>query len=111
MPVAARLAAFVAERSPGAVFGADLAALVREQEEQARFGYLLNELLFKATAPEKRFGVFEHFYEHPDELILRFYGLELTAADKRRMFLRRPPPGVSFLKAARVLPGWLLGRR
>lgn len=107
VPVALRLACFIAERDPDAVFGTAFDALADEQERQAHFAHLLNELLFRAAEPDKRWMVFRHFYELPDELTLRFYDLSLGAADKRRMFLRKPPPGVSFLKAMRILPGWL----
>lgn len=106
VPVAVRLAQHVASHAPGEVFGADFDALADEQESQARFAHLLNELLFVAAEPDLRWKVFRHFYELPDDLTLRFYGMTLTGADKRRMFLRKPPPGVSFWKAMKILPGW-----
>lgn len=106
VPVAMRLARFVATRAPDAVFGRDFENLATEQEQQSRFAYLLNELLFCAAEPEQRWKVFRHFYGLPDDLVLRFYGLELSGADKRRMFFRKPPPGVSILKAMRILPSW-----
>lgn len=106
VPVALRLACFIAQREPEAVFGPDFDALADTHEKEARFGHLLNELLFTATTPDQRWKVFRHFYELPDDVTLRFYGMELTAADKRKMFLRRPPPGVNFLKAMRILPSW-----
>lgn len=106
VPVALRVAEHVAEHRRTDVFGAAFDALADEQERQARFAHLLNQLLFTATRPELRWKVFRHFYELPDDLTERFYGLTLTARDKRRMFLRRPPPGVSFLKAMTILPAW-----
>lgn len=111
VPVALRLACFVAARAaaPEAIFGTDLEAfdaLAAGHETQARFGHLLNELLFHAAQPEQRWKVFRHFYELEDELVLRFYGAELTPSDRRRMFLRRPPPGVSFLKAMAIFAAW-----
>lgn len=106
VPVAVRLAAFVAEKGARATFGRDFDALATEQEQQSRFAYLLNELLFEAADPDSRWKVFRHFYALPDELVLRFYGLTLSASDKRKMFLRKPPPGVNFLKAMRILPAW-----
>lgn len=108
VPIALRLACFVAARTPGEVFGADFDALATGQEQQAQFAHLLNELLFCAAEPAKRWMVFRHFYELPDDLAVRFYDLTLTAGDKRRMFLRKPPPGVSFFKAMRILPRWTL---
>ncbi len=106
VPVALRLALHVAEHGPAATFGPAFDQLADEQERQTHFAHLLNELLFKAAEPNLRWKVFRHFYELPDDLTLRFYALTLTAADKRRMFLRKPPPGVSFLKAMKILPGW-----
>ncbi|MBL8784534.1 MAG: lycopene beta-cyclase CrtY [Deltaproteobacteria bacterium] len=106
VPVALRLACFIAARAPEDVFGAEFDRLADGHEKEARFGHLLNELLFTATEPAQRWKVFRHFYELPDDVTLRFYGMELTAADKRKMFLRRPPPGVNFLKAMRILPSW-----
>lgn len=106
VPIAARLASFIADRAPEDVFGDDFSALAAEQEQQAKFAYLLNELLFEAAEPNQRWKVFRHFYALPDELVLRFFSASLTASDKRRMFLRRPPPGVSMLKAMRILPAW-----
>ncbi|HRE90844.1 MAG TPA: lycopene cyclase family protein, partial [Myxococcota bacterium] len=73
----------VAERGPKATFGRDFDALATEQEQQSRFAYLLNELLFEAADPDLRWKVFRHFYALPDELVLRFYGLTLSASDKR----------------------------
>ena len=106
VPVALRLACFIAEKPPSAVFGPSFDALCVEQEQQSKFAYLLNELLFSATEPEQRWKVFRHFYALPDDLVLRFFSLAMTGADKRKMFLRKPPPGVSVLKAMRILPGW-----
>jgi lycopene beta-cyclase len=108
VPVAVRLALHVAAHAdaPATAFGPAFEALVGEQAGQARFAYLLNDLLFHAAAPTARWKVFHHFYALPDDTILRFYGLALTAADKRRMFLRRPPPGVSWVRAMRAFAAW-----
>ncbi len=106
VPIALRLALFVASQRPDTLFGHAFDRLAAEQEQQSRFAFLLNELLFDAADPDSRWKVFRHFYELPDELVLRFYSLTLSPSDKRKMFLRRPPPGVSFLKAMRILPAW-----
>jgi len=106
VPVALRLALHVAAHAPEDALGEAYRALAREQERQAHFAHLLNELLFTATLPERRRGVFEHFYALPDDVILRFYGLTLSRGDRARLFLRRPPRGVSFAKAMRILPSW-----
>lgn len=109
VPVALRLALHVAAHWP-AVFGPAYDALADEHEGQARFAHLLNDLLFNAAKPELRWMIFRHFYELPDDLTLRFYSATLTAGDKRKMFLRRPPPGVSFLKAMARFSAWGFGR-
>lgn len=102
MPVALRLACHVARTFDGDVFGPAFDALATEQERQAAFGHLLNELLFVAAEPDKRWMIFRHFYELPDDLTLRFYSASLSGADRRRMFLRKPPPGVSFWRAMKI---------
>jgi len=107
VPVAIRLACFVAGREPGEVFAGDaFDRLATAHEGQSRFGHLLNDLLFNAAEPGARWKVFRHFYELEDDVMLRFYGATLTPQDKRRMFLRKPPPGVSFLKAAGIFARW-----
>lgn len=108
VPVALKLATFIAARAPEEIF-ADVEAfdaLATAHEGQARFGHLLNDLLFNATRPTERWKVFRHFYELDDEVVLRFYGAELSAADKRRMFFRKPPPGVSYLRAMGIFAAW-----
>ncbi len=108
VPVATRLAMHVAERGPRDVFGADYQALADDQERQRHFAQLLNELLFTATKSGQRYRVFEHFYGLPEDLILRFYGLAMSRADRARFFLRRPPKGVKLAKAMKILPGWTM---
>jgi len=43
--------------------------------------------------------VFERFYGLPDALVHRFYALELTAFDRARILVGRPPRGFSFAHA------------
>lgn len=102
VPVALRLACHVAKTFDGEVFGPAFDALAGEHEQQAGFAYLLNELLFVAAEPDKRWMIFRHFYELPDDLTLRFYAATLSGPDRRRMFLRKPPPGVSFWRAMKI---------
>lgn len=107
VPVALRLACFVAAREPDRVFvGDDFDRLATGHEAEVRFGHLLNDLLFNAAEPASRWKVFRHFYELDDDVVLRFYGATLSPADKRRMFLRKPPPGVSFFRAAGIFARW-----
>ena len=67
-----------------------------------RFFRLLNRMLFRAAAPERRYAVLQRFYGLPEGLIARFYGDRLTLADKARILTGRPP--VPLLRAARCLP-------
>ncbi|MFT7578713.1 MAG: lycopene beta-cyclase [Myxococcota bacterium] len=106
VPVAMRVAHHIAKHGPEDVFGEAFAALADDHEKQAHFAYLLNELLFTAGKPGQRWRVFEHFYALPEDLVLRFYGLAMTRADRLKMFFRRPPKGVSFFKAMKILPAW-----
>ncbi len=93
-PVAARLAAFVAARSPERA-RREIAALARKHGRGARFAQGLNRLAFGFFAPSRRYHVFERFYRLPEATIRRFYSLELTARDKVRILGGRPPRGFS----------------
>ena len=94
-PIAARLAQWVADRSPERVYGGELWRLWRDHRGQARFAHFLNRLLFRWYPPTERRGIFERFYRLPTSTIRNFYRLTLTAADRRRLLVGRPPPGLS----------------
>ena len=66
-----------------------------------RFCRLLNRMLFRAAAPEKRHRVFERFYRLPDGLIERFYAGNLAVVDKIRLLTGKPP--VPLMAAAKCL--------
>ena len=95
LPVALRLACFVAARAPHDVFGSALQRFVEEHRAQARYAEWLNALLFHAFAPEDMWHVLARFYRLPDALIERFYALQLTAFDRARILVGRPPKGFS----------------
>ncbi len=95
LPVALRLAAFVAERSAASVLGPDLERWLAAHRQQARYCIWLNRLLFGAFAPAERYHVLERFYRLPDATIRRFYALESSAADRARILCGRPPAGFS----------------
>lgn len=95
LPVAARLARFIACHTPGELFGPGFRKLQRDHERQARFARWLNRLLFGAFAPGDRFHVLERFYGLPEETIARFYALHTTARDRSRILCGRPPRGFS----------------
>lgn len=92
LPVAARVADVIA--------GADLrthavfAALRRHALEKARddrFLRLLNRMLFRGCAPERRHRVLSRFYRLPEPLIERFYAGRLTPLDRLRIVTGKPP--------------------
>jgi len=98
-PIAARLAELVAGLAPERLFGEELALHARAQVRQARFALRLNRMLFRWFRPEHRYRVLERFYRLPAPVIRRFYALELTALDRARIVVGRPPRGLS-LRAA-----------
>ncbi|MBL8715032.1 MAG: lycopene beta-cyclase CrtY [Myxococcales bacterium] len=98
-PVALRLALHVARSGPDGVFGPALDRLLDEHRSQLRFALLLNRLLFAVTPPQHRRDVMERFHRLPPATIRRFYALTTTRTDRARVFLGRPPRGVS-LRAA-----------
>jgi lycopene beta-cyclase len=89
-PIAARLAAAIAAGKPEA-----LQAMHRAHAAQLPFALRLNRMLFQWFAPEQRYHVLERFYGMPEPTIRRFYALELTALDRARFFVGRPPRGLS----------------
>jgi lycopene beta-cyclase len=95
-PIAARLASLIASLPAGALFGPELATLASQHAAQLGFGTRLNRMLFDWFAPERRYHVLERFYRLPEPVIRRFYALELTAFDRARFFLGRPPRGISW---------------
>ena len=69
------------------VLRARAAKLWRER----RFFQLLNRMLFRAAEPSERYLVIEHFYRLSPVVISRFYAARLTAFDKIRILIGRPP--------------------
>lgn len=62
----------------------------RAWNERAHFR-LLNRLMFKAGLPERRYVILERFYGLDAGLIQRFYAARLTAADRARLLVGKPP--------------------
>ena len=87
-PIAVRLAGAVAR-------GEDLAKLATAHAKQVEFAQRLNRMLFRWFAPAQRYRVLERFYRLPEATVRRFYALELTALDRARILLGRPPRGLS----------------
>lgn len=94
-PIAARLAAFVASRPPEHVVGAELDALWRAHQQQARFCHRLNGLMFRWFREGSEWHVVARFYRLPAAVIRRFYALETTELDRARILVGRPPRGLS----------------
>lgn len=93
-PLAARVAHVVATTSD-AELPHGLRRLAARVAHQQRFAALLNRMLFRGFAPERRHAAFERFYRLPSETVRRFYSLSLTRADRARIVCGRPPPGFS----------------
>jgi len=94
-PIASRLAALIASLPPDQLFGAALEEHARVHARQQRFALRLNRMLFHWFAPADRYRVLERFYRLSAEMVTRFYALELTAMDRARILLGRPPRGLS----------------
>ena len=90
-PIAARLAHAIANG------GVD--ELAAAHNKQLAFALRLNKLLFHWFRPAQRWHVLARFYRLPEAVIRRFYALELTALDRARILVGRPPRGLS-LRAA-----------
>jgi lycopene beta-cyclase len=95
LPVAVRLALYLAARGVHAALGAEYAAWLRAHRQQVRFCLRLNQLLFAAFVPERRHHVLERFYRLPEDTIRRFYALDMSALDRARILCGRPPRGFS----------------
>jgi lycopene beta-cyclase len=101
LPAVVRLAWTLAAVAPADALapGSPVRVLARDLHDSAAFARLLNRLLFRATPPGDRWRVLERFHRLPDDLIARFYRLEIRRRDRLRILCGRPPRGVS-LRAA-----------
>ena len=94
-PIAARLAALVGALDRDRLLGGALDRMAASVRRQAAFARQLNRLLFRWCAPGERWQVLERFYRLPEELIRRFYALEMAPRDMARILIGRPPRGLS----------------
>ena len=103
LPDAVRTAVLIARQPEFA----DIGTLLRDEAarlwRERGFYRLLNRMLFRAAAPERRYRVLEHFYRLDPGLIARFYAGRSTFADKARILSGRPP--VPVLRALAALRG------
>ncbi len=93
LPEAVRLADEIARQQRPT--SAALWPLIRRKSSRAwrRGGYfrLLNRMLFRAAAPDRRWIVMQRFYRLPEALIERFYADRLTPFDRLRILSGKPP--------------------
>ena len=95
MPLVAKLADQIA-RKPAHLSGEVIEAFRKSNSFQTTFSLWLNRLLFRLVKPSQRHTVFRRFYEHlPLTTIQRFYACQFTVTDAARMFLGRPPRGLT----------------
>ena len=103
LPDAVRLADMIAslpDLSSPALYSAILAHS-QSQWRSGSFFRLLNRLLFRAGPPHERYRMLQRFYGLPHSTMRHFYAGRLTAADKARLLVGRPP--VPMGEAVRVL--------
>ena len=94
-PLAVRFAQAVASVEPERVVES-VAAMVSENQSQARFARFLNRLLFRLVKPSQRWGIFQRFYRVlSDDTISRFYAHRFTKYDAFRIVVGRPPAGLT----------------
>ncbi|MFM2153450.1 MAG: hypothetical protein RL199_1885 [Pseudomonadota bacterium] len=91
---AARLAHWLAQRSPEEATGPALAAFRADHLRRARFARRMNWALFRLADPDQRIHMLMRFYRRPEAVIRRYYGLALTAADQWRVLAGAPPKGM-----------------
>lgn len=96
LPTAARLAdALAVGLATDDVAGA-VARAAAAQADQLAFANRMTSMMFRWFAPDRRREALAHFYRLPADVIARFYALALTRGDRARLFLRRPPRGLSW---------------
>lgn len=93
LPDAAVLADLIAAQRD--LSGPALARLTRAHAaklwRERGFYRLLCRMLFSAAAPDQRYKVLQRFYRLPRPLIERFYAGRISAADKARVLVGKPP--------------------
>ncbi len=97
-PVAVRLALALTAADPRAAVN-ELAARLGEQ---AVFLRRLNRWLFRSITPEHRWRLFARFYRLPEDVIARFYAMEMGAIERWKIVAGVPPRGLrmrEFLRA------------
>ena len=91
LAVAARLADWLACVPPDEARGPGLQTLRARHADQASFARKLNWALFRMAAPAHRNTMMSRFYRRPDEVIRRFFALDMHLSDRLRIVLGAPP--------------------
>ena len=94
-PLAWRLAAKLAA-VPVAAWRTTMQVEALRVAHQQPLALRLNWMLFRWFAPQQRHHVLARFYRLPVDTIARFYALDTTLADRVRLFVGRPPRGMSW---------------
>ena len=93
LPLAVEVADLIAEQpvlETAPVFEA-VRAYALDLDRRQRFFRLLNRMLFRGCAPERRYTLLERFYRMPEPLIERFYAARTTKRDMLRIVTGKPP--------------------
>jgi lycopene beta-cyclase len=93
LPDAVRFALYVA--SLPRLDGERLAEASKHYAEQhwrsGSYYRMLSKMLFRATPPDDRYSIFQHFYRLPAPLLGRFYAGQSNWRDKLRILIGKPP--------------------
>jgi lycopene beta-cyclase len=111
-PVALRVAMAIGQAvADGVDPAAAVSAMVPAHRAQLRFALRLVWMMFRWFPPHARSGVLEHFYRLPEDTVRRFYALALSGRDQARIFVGRPPRGLSLraMLAAGAQPSATVG--
>ena len=93
LPEAARLADRIAALPDlsSAALDEKIRSYARERWRAQGLFRMLNRMMFRAGAPERRYRIMQRFYRLPEDLIGRFYAGEPSWADSVRLLAGRPP--------------------
>lgn len=107
LPDAVRFAALLVEAIDAPDLPQRLRQFAADAWKRQRFYRMLDNLLFRAAAPEERYRILERFYRLSPRLIERFYAGQSTLTDKLRIVSGKPP--VPFWRGVNIVRGmeWL----
>lgn len=97
-PIAVRLALAVASAESPPMIPKSLEKLADRLESNDRYARFLNRMFFTACKSADRRGFLERFYRLPEQMIRRFYSLELTWVDRLWILVHRFPRGLQWSK-------------